>query len=47
MSAESLSLYFGVDDENAVDLEIISVAAIAWVENAPNIVSTISRRSCC
>jgi len=32
MSAETISLYFGVDDENAVDLEIISAAAIAWVE---------------
>lgn len=32
MSAETLSLYFGVDDDAEVDLEIISAAAIAWVE---------------
>jgi hypothetical protein len=32
MSAETLSLYFGVDDGAEVDLEIISAAAIAWVE---------------
>lgn len=32
MSAETLSLYFGVDDDVEVDLEIISAAAIAWVE---------------
>lgn len=32
MTGQTLSLYFGVEDDAEVDLEIISSAAIAWVE---------------
>ncbi len=32
MSGENISLYFGLKDDKTADLEIISSAAIAWVE---------------
>lgn len=45
MSGENLSLYFGLEVEATADLEIISAAAIAWVETLRALAQAVNPNS--